>query len=145
VDWYDLPLAEREERLLAEMDSCSDWKERYSYIIDLGSDLANLTDEFRREEFKVKGCVSQVWLVGKKEGDRVFFMADSDSLFVKGMAGLLVKLYSGAKPEEIINHPSNILMKSGLIQNLSPNRTNGAASIFARFKELAKVFQHPAS
>lgn len=67
-------------------------------------------------------------------------MADSDSLFVKGLAGLLVKLFSDSKSEEIIKHPTNILMESGLIQNLSPNRTNGAAAMFKRFKTLAEVF-----
>ncbi len=136
----DITLAEREAKLLEEMASFSDWKERYSYIIDLGTELQPLPDEFRREEFKVNGCVSQVWLVGKKYQDKLEFMADSDSLFVKGLAALLVKLFSGSTPEEILSHPSNILMESGLIQNLSPNRTNGAASMFARFKELARVF-----
>lgn len=140
MNWDSLTLAEREKHLLEELDSCSDWKERYSFIIDLSTELEPLMDEFRREEFKVKGCVSQVWLVAKKENDKLYFKADSDSLFVKGLAALLVKLFSGATPEEIAKHPSNILMESGLIQNLSPNRTNGAASMFAKFKELAKVF-----
>jgi cysteine desulfuration protein SufE len=140
VDWKNLSVAEREKQLLAELADCSDWKERYSLIIDFGSELATFPEEFRREEFKVNGCVSQVWLVPKKEGDRITFLADSDSLFVKGLAGLLVKLFSDAKPDEVAKYPANILMDSGLIQNLSPNRTNGAASMFARFKELAKVF-----
>lgn len=140
VNWLEISLAEREKQLLEELVSFSDWKERYSYIIDLSVELQPLPDEFRREEFKVKGCVSQVWLVAKKQGDKLEFMADSDSLFVKGLAALLVKLFTGSTPEEILKHPTNILMESGLIQNLSPNRTNGAASMYARFKELARVF-----
>lgn len=140
MNWDKLSLVEKEKLLLEELNSCADWKERYSFIIDLSSELMPLADEFRRDEFKVKGCVSQVWLVGKKVDDILVFNADSDSLFVKGLAALLVKLFSGSTPEEITNHPSNILMESGLIQNLSPNRTNGAASMFARFKDLAKVF-----
>ncbi|MEZ4814229.1 MAG: SufE family protein [Bdellovibrionota bacterium] len=139
-DWKKLSLAEREKALLEDLNTFADWKERYSYIIDMGTDLAPLADEFKRDEFKVKGCVSQVWLVAKKENETLIFSADSDSLFVKGLAGLLVKLFSGKSPTEIAEHPTNILMESGLIQNLSPNRTNGAASMFAKFKELAKIF-----
>ncbi len=141
MNWEELSLAEREKNLLEELNSCSDWKERYSFIIDLGSDLLSLEEEFRRDEFKIKGCVSQVWLVGKKEGTKLYFKADSDSLFVKGLAALLVKLFSGLSAEEILKHPTNILMESGLIQNLSPNRTNGAASLFSKFKDYAKIFK----
>lgn len=140
MKWEELNLVEREKKLLEDLNSFTDWKERYSYIIDLGSELSPLEDEFRRDEFKIKGCVSQVWLVGKKNGSKLYFKADSDSLFVKGLAALLVKLFSASSAEEISQHPSNILMESGLIQNLSPNRTNGAASLFAKFKEFAKVF-----
>lgn len=140
IDWNNLSLAEREKALLDDLNLFSDWKERYSYIIDMGSELSPLADEYKREEFKVKGCVSQVWLIAKKENETLTYSADSDSLFVKGLAGLLVKLFSGKSALEIATHPTNILMESGLIQNLSPNRTNGAASMFAKFKELAKIF-----
>jgi len=142
VNWEELSLSDREKNLLDELLSFSDWKERYSYIIDLSTELNALENEFRREEFKIKGCVSQVWLAAKKENGKLYFNADSDSLFVKGLAALLVKLFSGISAEEISKHPSNILMESGLIQNLSPNRTNGAASLFAKFKEYAQIFNH---
>lgn len=140
MNWNSYSLIEKEKLLLEELNSCADWKERYSFIIDLSAELMPLAEEFRRDEFKVKGCVSQVWVVAKKDEDKLIFSADSDSLFVKGLAALLVKLFSGSTPEEIVKHPTNILMESGLIQNLSPNRTNGAASMFARFKDLAKIF-----
>lgn len=140
MNWEELSLVEREKHLLDELQSFSDWKERYSYIIDLSTELKALENEFRRDEFKIKGCVSQVWLVAKKENGKLHFSADSDSLFVKGLAALLVKLFSGLSAVEISSHPTNILMESGLIQNLSPNRTNGAASLFAKFKEYAQLF-----
>ncbi len=143
MNWEELNLVEREKHLLEELQSFSDWKERYSYILDLSTELKALENEFRREEFKIKGCVSQVWLIAKKENGKLYFNADSDSLFVKGLAALLVKLFSGTSAEEISKHPSNILMESGLIQNLSPNRTNGAASLFAKFKDYAQVFSQP--
>jgi cysteine desulfuration protein SufE len=140
MSWSSLSLKERHQELLEELSSMDDWKERYSFILDLSSSLKALPGEFRREEFKVKGCVSQVWLVAQKKSDgTIEYMADSDSLFVKGLAALLVKLFTGLNPKEILSHENNLLIESGLIQNLSPNRVNGAASMYAMFLEHARM------
>lgn len=143
-DWNLLKIAEREKFLLDEMADLDDWKERYSYILDLATELEAFPEEFRLDEFKVKGCVSQLWLVGQKKlesnEERIQFYADSDSLFVKGMAALLVKLFKDLPAKEIAAYEGNILISSGLIQNLSPNRVNGAGSMLARFKEYGQIF-----
>lgn len=145
-DWNLLKIAEREKFLLDEMADLDDWKERYSYILDLATELEAYPEEFRLDEFKVKGCVSQLWLVGQKNSqektneERIQFYADSDSLFVKGMAALLVKLFKDLPAKEIAAYEGNILISSGLIQNLSPNRVNGAGSMLARFKEYGRMF-----
>ena len=127
------------------MNDLDDWKERYSYILDLATELEAFPEEFRLDEFKVKGCVSQLWLVGQKTKDqnneeKIQFFADSDSLFVKGMAALLVKMFKDLPAKEIAAYEGNILISSGLIQNLSPNRVNGAGSMLARFKEYGRIF-----
>jgi len=145
-DWNLLKISEREKFLLDEMADLDDWKERYSYILDLATELEVFPEEFRLDEFKVKGCVSQLWLVGQKNSqektneERIQFFADSDSLFVKGMAALLVKLFKDLPAKEIAAYEGNILISSGLIQNLSPNRVNGAGSMLARFKEYGRIF-----
>ena len=145
-DWKLLKIAEREKFLLDEMADLDDWKERYSYILDLATELETFPEEFRLDEFKVKGCVSQLWLVGQKNSqektneEKINFFADSDSLFVKGMAALLVKLFKDLPAKEIAAYEGNILISSGLIQNLSPNRVNGAGSMLARFKEYGRMF-----
>jgi cysteine desulfuration protein SufE len=145
-DWNLLKISEREKFLLDEMADLDDWKERYSYILDLATELEAFPEEFRLDEFKVKGCVSQLWLVGQKNSqektneERIQFFADSDSLFVKGMAALLVKLFKDLPAKEIAAYEGNILISSGLIQNLSPNRVNGAGSMLARFKEYGRIF-----
>ena len=145
-DWNLLKIAEREKFLLDEMADLDDWKERYSYILDLATELETFPEEFRLDEFKVKGCVSQLWLVGQKKSqektnkERIQFFSDSDSLFVKGMAALLVKLFKDLPAKEIAAYEGNILISSGLIQNLSPNRVNGAGSMLARFKEYGRIF-----
>lgn len=143
-DWKLLKIAEREKFLLDEMADLDDWKERYSYILDLATELEAFPKEFRLDEFKVKGCVSQLWLVGQKNSEsneeRIQFFADSDSLFVKGMAALLVKLFKDLPAKEIAAYEGNLLISSGLIQNLSPNRVNGAGSMLARFKEYGRMF-----
>ena len=133
-------MAQRERELKEDLSVLDDWKERYGYILDLGAALPPFPEEFRRDEFKVRGCVSQVWLVGKKEGDQIKFFVDSDSLFVKGLAGLLVKLFSDLPAKEIADYSGNILIETGLLQNLSPNRVNGAGAMLSKFKEYGKVF-----
>ena len=144
-DFKLLKITEREKFLLEEMNDLDDWKERYSYILDLATELEAFPEEFRLDEFKVKGCVSQLWLVGQKTKDenneeKIQFFADSDSLFVKGMAALLVKMFKDLPAKEIAAYEGNILISSGLIQNLSPNRVNGAGSMLARFKEYGRIF-----
>ncbi len=131
---------QREAELREELESFEDWKERYSFILDLGDELDDFPEEFRQENFLVKGCVSKVWLAGKLEDGHMRYWADSDSLFVKGLAGVLLRLYTGLKPEQILESESNFLMDSGLISNLSPNRANGAGSLLVKIRDYAKIF-----
>jgi len=128
---------EREASQKEELGAFDDWKERYAFILDLGDDLEEMPEILKVDANKIKGCVSQVWLFFQLKDGKMSFMADSDSLFVKGLVAVMVKIYSGLTPEEIIASKSNFLMDSGLVQNLSPNRANGAAAMQARIHQYA--------
>src|SRR6201995_4031878 len=89
--------------LSAEFEVLGDWEERYRYVIDLGRDLAPLTDAERSDANKVRGCASQVWLVTEPQADgTILFRGDSDAHIVRGLIAILLRLYSGRKPVEIL-------------------------------------------
>src|SRR5580692_8797005 len=95
----DQALADLEE----EFEVLGDWEERYRYVIDLGRDLAPLTEAERSDANKVRGCASQVWLVTEPQADGTLrFRGDSDAVIVRGLIAVLLRLYSGHTPAEIL-------------------------------------------
>jgi len=133
-------IEEREKALKDELNDFDDWKERYAFIIDLGDELEDFPEALRVEANKVQGCVSQVWVFPKFENSKLKFLADSDSLFVKGLVAVMLSIFNGLAPQEILDSDSNFLLDSGLVQNLSPNRANGAVAMVQKIKDYAKHY-----
>ena len=120
------------EILVDEFDLLGDWEQRYRYLIDMGKALPPFPEDARDDTHRVKGCVSQVWLVTRREGDRLVFEADSDAHIVRGLAALLIRLYSGRTAEEIRSVDArDVLARIGLAEHLSPQRSNGLNSMIA--------------
>ncbi|MBX3246668.1 MAG: SufE family protein [Myxococcales bacterium] len=115
-----------------------DWSERYRYLIELGGALPPMDDALKTDATKVKGCLSQVWLVGRREGDVMRFAADSDAHIVRGLVALVLLVYDGRTPGEIasIDHRL-VLERLGLDKHLSPGRSNGLHAMIGRIKALA--------
>src|SRR3954452_12468894 len=89
--------------LAAEFEILGDWEERYRYVIELGRELAPLTEAERSDANKVRGCASQVWLITEpRPGGTLAFRGDSDAHIVRGLIALLLRLYSGRRPGEIL-------------------------------------------
>lgn len=123
-------LVEKEAALIEQFQFLTTWEEKYRKIIELGKLMPDLPAELRREEFKVPGCQSQVWLVAEKLSDgTLHFRADSDALIAKGLVALLVNLYDGAAPSEILAFQPKWIAQMGLSQHLSPSRANGLVSM----------------
>jgi len=122
--------------LADEFDLLGDWEERYRYVIDLGKDLAPLTDAERTEPYKVRGCASQVWLVTEPRADGTLaFRGDSDAHIVRGLIAILLRLYSGRRPAEILEFDAKAAFERlGLSGALSAQRSNGLASMVARIR-----------
>lgn len=118
-----------------------DWEDRYRYLIDLGRKLPPLPEALKTETNKVRGCMSQVWLVtGHPAGDpsRFAFAADSDAHIVKGLIAVLGVLFSGQTKEAIAGiDPEAAFAKIGLDQHLSPTRRNGVVAMVQRIKAAA--------
>ncbi len=119
----------------------SDWEDRYRELIHLGRELAPYPEEKREEKYKVKGCQSQVWLFPEFKNGRVYFYADSDAILVKGIIGLLVKVYSDATPDEILSTKPDFLKEVGITEHLSMNRSNGLAAMMKQIQMYALVFK----
>jgi cysteine desulfuration protein SufE len=123
------------EILVDEFDLLGDWEQRYRYLIDMGKALPPFPEDARDDAHRVKGCVSQVWLVTRREDDRLIFEADSDAHIVRGLAALLIRLYSGRTADEIRSVDArDVLARIGLAEHLSPQRSNGLNSMIARIQ-----------
>ncbi len=132
----------RQQVLIEEFERLSQWEERYKRIIELGKSLPPMPELQRTEQNKVKGCQSQVWMTAHlNEQNEMILEGDSDALLVKGLVGLLVRVYSGAPPEEILKSPPEFLKTLGFEQNLSPSRANGLHSMLKQIKMYATAFQ----
>lgn len=127
--------------IVESLEFLEDWDERYRFLIELGRDLAPLSDEERVEENRVDGCVSQVWLVCEDDPtnkDQLRFRADSDAHITKGLVALLVVAYSGKTPEAIQAFDSRGLFERlDLAAHLSPLRSNGLVAMDRRIRALA--------
>lgn len=127
--------------LADEFELLGDWEERYRYVIELGKDLSPLTDGERTDPYKVRGCASQVWLVTEPQADGTLrFRGDSDAHIVRGLIAILLRLYSGRPPAEILAFDANAAFaRLGLAGALSAQRSNGLASMVTRIRRDAEV------
>lgn len=134
TDSLDQVLAE----LIDDFDLLEDWEQRIEYVIELGKGLAPLADVDRTEANKVPGCAAQVWLAVSRDGDRLWFDADSDSALSKGNIALLLRLYSGRTPDEILAFDARAALdRLGLPSALTRQRANGLNSMVGRIREAA--------
>ncbi len=134
-------IVEIEERIVREFSVLENWTEKYEYLIKLGRRLPEMEEEHKTEENMVRGCQSQVWLYAFEEDGRIWYEADSDALIVKGLAALLLRVYSGQAPDAIISHSPQFIDKIGMENHLSPTRSNGLASMCKEIQYYAVAFK----
>lgn len=130
-------LKEVEEDIIEEFAEFDEWLDKYEYIIDLGKSLASYPEDKKTDDYLIKGCQSRVWLDAKVEKGVLVFNADSDAIITKGIISLLIRIYSGRTPEEILSSDFSVVEKIGLKENLSPTRANGLVSMIQTMKKLA--------
>lgn len=118
----------------------TDNNDRYKFLIDLARKAKPFPEEFRLENFKVQGCMSQVWLVPKFEDGKINYFSDSDAMIVKGTITLVSDIYSGHSAQEIIDNDKDLMKELDLGNILSMNRRNGAYNMLLMIKEHAKLF-----
>jgi cysteine desulfuration protein SufE len=129
------------EAIRSDFVLLDDWEDRCRYVIELGKDLAPLTDAERTEAHKVRGCASQVWLVTEPQADATLrFRGDSDAHIVRGLIAIVLRLYSGRAPAEILAFDAKAAFEQlGLSGALSTQRSNGLASMVGRIRRDAEM------
>lgn len=114
------------------------WEEKYQYVIDLGHKLEPLDEKYKTDDWKVKGCQSQVWLVPQIQNGVFHFKGDSDAILVKGIISIVLLIYNDKTAAEIKNiDVTKIFVKLGLEENLTPSRRNGMLSMVEKIKQYA--------
>ena len=132
-----MELERQEQEIVEEFSMFDEWLDKYEYIIDMGKSLTNFPEEKKTDDRLIKGCQSRVWLDSRVEDGKIFFTADSDAIITKGIISLLIRLYSGRTPEEILGSDFSVVEKIGLKENLSPTRANGLVSMIEKIRQTA--------
>lgn len=132
---------DRARAIVEEFSLFSDWMEKYNYLIELSKDLPLIDPRYKVKNYLISGCQSNVWLHAEYRDGKVYFTADSDAVITKGIVSLLIRVFSGATPDEIINASTDFIDQIGLKEHLSPTRSNGLISMIKQMKLYALAFK----
>ena len=135
-----MTIQESQEAVVNEFSMFDEWMDKYAYLIELGKDLPVIEEQYKTNQYLISGCQSRVWLHAALNDGKVVFTADSDAVITKGIVSLLVRVFSGHKPEEIIHSDFQFIEKIGLKDHLSPTRANGLLSMMKQIQLYAKAF-----
>ena len=130
-------VAAAQEELVEEFQFFDNWMDRYQYLIDLGRRLPEFPEADRIDANKIRGCQSQVWFVASESDGRLEFRAISDAAIVSGLIALLLRIYSGRRPQDILDTPPDFVEALQLQAHLSPTRSNGLASMLKAIRNFA--------
>lgn len=126
-----------QEEIVEDFGLFDDWMDRYRFLIDLGRALPPYPDDLRTDEWRVKGCINRAWLHGAARDGRVYYQASSESEIVAGLIALLLKVYSGRTPREILDNPPDFLERIGVWENITSNRINGLKGMIGLIQGVA--------
>lgn len=129
-----MTIDEIQDELIEDFSFFEDWMQKYEYIIQLGKELPLVDEQYKTEDYTIKGCQSKVWLHPDMEDGKIIFKADSDAVITKGLVSLMVKVLSGHTPKEIVESDLYFIDRIGLREHLSPTRANGLLSMVKQMK-----------
>ena len=111
------------------------------YVMELGQKLPPFNEQDRTEDNVVKGCQSKVWLTAKLDDGKIHFSADSNTAITKGLVSLLVRIFSGQTPEDILESDLYFMQKIGMERFIGTQRSNGFAAMIRQMKLYALAFK----
>lgn len=132
-------IEEAKQGLIDDFAFLGDWVQRYEYIVDLGRRLDGLPEADKRDTHLVPGCQSRVWFHADRDDVLLRFRADSDAIIVRGLIALLLRVYSGRRPEAILATPPSFFEVLELGSHLSGSRANGLHAMVRRIHAYAEA------
>lgn len=129
-----------EEEIVDEFSLFDSWEDKYEYIIDMGKKLPVLEVQHKKDENKIRGCQSTVWMVSEYRDGKVYYKADSDAVIVKGLISMLIRVFSGQKPKDIVEADMKFIDEIGMSTHLAQTRSNGLRAMIKQMKMDAMVW-----
>ena len=136
-----MTINEIQDEIIDEFSGFDDWMDKYQLLIDLGNEQAPLDERYKVESNLIDGCQSRVWLQADYADGIITFTAESDSLIVKGIVALLIRVISGHTPQEILDADLYFIEQIGLKEHLSPTRSNGLLAMVKQMRMYALAFR----
>ncbi len=133
------------DNLIERLQSTSDPKRRYEYILWLAKSLPLLNEDLRIDTTKVKGCISEVYVLGILMNGKIQWKGYSDALITKGLLAFLIKALNELTPFEVLSIDEKFIEMTGLSKSLTPSRANGFLNIFLKMRSQAKNLSLPSS
>ena len=130
-----------QDNIVDDFNQFDDWMDKYALLIDLGNSLQPIDEKYKVPQNIIEGCQSRVWLTAEMEEGKIEFKGESDAILVKGIVALLLQVFSGRTPDEIINADLYFVEKIGLREHLSPTRSNGLLAMIKQIKLYALAFK----
>lgn len=134
-------IEETEQDIVEEFSLFDSWDDKYEYIIDLGKKMPPLGDQHKKDENKVRGCQSAVWLIADYKDGRIYYKAESDAVIVKGLISMLIRVLSGQPAEDIVNARLDFINKIGMMNHLAQTRSNGLLAMVKQMKHYALAYK----
>ena len=135
-----MTIQEISEQIVEEFSVFDEWLDKYEYLIETGKQMPAIAPEAKTSENLIEGCQSRVWLDCREEDGVLRFTADSDAVITKGIISLLIRVFDGQKPEDIVAADLSFIDRIGLKDNLSPTRANGLVAMITQIKAYALAF-----
>ena len=132
-------IEEIQKEITEEFAVYDEWLDKYEYLIDLGREMPLVEEADKTDANLIEGCQSRVWLTCSQDSDgRLHFKADSDAIITKGIISLLIRVFDGQTPQDILSADLHFIDAIGLKENLSPTRAGGLAAMIKRIREIAQ-------
>lgn len=136
-----MTINEKQDSIVEEFNQFDDWMDKYSLLIDMGNSLQPIEESNKTPQNIIEGCQSRVWLVADYNNGVITYRGESDAILVKGIVSLLIDVFSGRTPDEILNADLYFVDKIGLKEHLSPTRSNGLVSMIKQMRLYALAFK----
>ena len=136
-----MTIKEIQQNIIEDFSMFDDWMDRYAMLIEMGKECPIIDEQYRNDQYLINGCQSRVWLHAELKDGKVYYTADSDAVITKGIINLLIKVFSGQTPKDILSADLSFLDEIGLKEHLSPTRSNGLLSMVKQMLLYAEAFK----